>query len=598
MARQYDESVKTGLRSKLTSYGDDEFSLFLRKAFIKGAGYTDDALERPIIGLIDTSSGFNPCHGNVPALLQAVERSVLLAGALPVKFPTISLHESFASPTSMYLRNLMSVDTEEMIKAQPMDGVVLIGGCDKTVPAQLMGAISANIPCISLVTGPMLTGSYEGRRVGACTDCRSYWKDYRAGIIDIEDITRVNDELVPSVGTCGVMGTASTMACLLEALGMAPLGSATATAPSSARLRIAAQVGSLIVRNSLASEAPLRPQDILSRESFENAITVLHAIGGSTNAIVHLLAIAGRIPGLGPTELNGITLDVIDEIGKRTPLLVDLKPSGDGYMEDFHRAGGVPALLSVLAKGNLLHLDARTVEALTLGAALAGHPAAQRHGLFQQSIIRPLSDPIYPCAALVVLRGNLAPSGCVLKASAASSNLLKHRGPVLIFRSAADLAARIDSPDLPVTPETLLVMQGTGPVGHPGMPEAGLIPIPKKLAAQGVKDMLRVSDARMSGTAQGTVVLHVTPEAAVGGPLALVHDGDIVGIDVEERKIWMEVSDEELEERKRKWDERNAKIRKMKKRGYGGLYERTVLQADLGADFDWLTATYERESET
>ncbi|KAL5486273.1 hypothetical protein ACEPAI_7319 [Sanghuangporus weigelae] len=580
---------KTGLRSKLTSYGDDEFSLFLRKAFIKGAGYNDDALARPIIGLIDTSSGFNPCHGNVPALLTAVERSILLAGALPVRFPTISLHESFASPTSMYLRNLMSIDTEEMVKAQPMDGVVLVGGCDKTVPAQLMGAISANVPCISLVTGPMLTGSYEGKRVGACTDCRSYWKDYRAGIIDIEDIVRVNDELVPSVGTCGVMGTASTMACILEALGVAPLGSATPTAPSSARLRIASQIGSLIVSNSLAFETPLRPQDVLTRKSFENAITVLQAIGGSTNAIVHLLAIAGRVPGLGPTEATGITLDDFDRIGKRTPLLVDLKPSGEGYMEDFHRAGGVPALLSVLAKGGLLHLDARTVEAPTFGAALASHPAAQRHGTFAQNIIRPLSDPLYPRSSLVVLRGNLAPDGCVFKASAASPNLLKHHGPAIVFSSAADLAARVDSTDLSVTPETVLIMQGTGPVGHPGMPEAGLIPIPKKLAAQGVTDMLRVSDARMSGTAQGTVVLHVVPESAKGGPLALVRDGDVVGINVEEGRIWVEIADEEMKRRMKEWEENHT--RKRTKRGYAGLYERTVQQANLGADFDWLTAS-------
>ncbi|OCB90190.1 dihydroxy-acid and 6-phosphogluconate dehydratase [Sanghuangporus baumii] len=588
---------KTGLRSKLTSYGDDEFSLFLRKAFIKGAGYNDDALARPIIGLIDTSSGFNPCHGNVPALLTAAERSILLAGALPVRFPTISLHESFASPTSMYLRNLMSIDTEEMVKAQPMDGVVLIGGCDKTVPAQLMGAISANVPCISLVTGPMLTGSYEGKRVGACTDCRSYWKDYRAGVVDIEDIVRVNDELVPSVGygidmrSYGRKGTASTMACILEALGIAPLGSATPTAPSSARLRVASQIGSLIVSNSLASETPLRPQDVLTRKSFENAITALQAIGGSTNAIVHLLAIAGRVPGLGPTEAGGITLDDFDRIGKRTPLLVDLKPSGEGYMEDFHRAGGIPALLSVLAKGGLLHLDARTVEAPTLGAALAAHPAAQRHGTFAQNIIRSLSDPLYPGSSLVVLRGNLAPDGCVLKASAASPNLLKHRGPAIVFSSAADLAARVDSADLSVTPETVLVMQGTGPVGHPGMPEAGLIPIPKKLATQGVKDMLRVSDARMSGTAQGTVVLHVAPESAKGGPLALVRDGDVVGINMEEGKIWVEITDEEMKRRRKEWEENHTNGRKRTKRGYAGLYERTVQQANLGADFDWLTAS-------
>ena len=386
------------------------------------------------------------------------------------------------------------------------------------------------------------------------------------------------------------------MACILEALGMAPLGSATPTAPSSARLRAAAQVGSLIVSYSLASESPLRPQDILTRSSFENAITVLQAIGGSTNAIVHLLAIAGRVPGLGPTEPGGITLDDFDKIGRRTPLLVDLKPSGDGYMEDFHRAGGIPGLLSVLAEGGLLHLDARTVEAPTLGAALAAHPAAQRHGTFAQIIIRPLSDPLYPRSSLVVLRGNLAPDGCVLKVSAASPDLLKHHGPALVFRSAADLAVRIDSPELPVIPDTVLVMQDTGPIGHPGMPEAGLIPIPKKLAAQGVKDMLRISDARMSGTAQGTVVLHVAPESAMGGPLALVRDGDVVGIDIEQRKIWVEVTDEEMVSRRKAWQEKRLKDVKRKKRGYTGLYESSVQQANLGADFDWLAASYEGSS--
>ncbi|KAI5120715.1 hypothetical protein M0805_007676 [Coniferiporia weirii] len=584
---------ETGLRSRLTSYGDDAFSLFLRKAFIKGAGYSDDALDRPIIGIIDTSSGFNPCHGNVPSLIKAVGRSVMLGGALPIPFPTISLHESFASPTSMYLRNLMSIDTEEMVKAQPMDGVVLIGGCDKTVPAQLMGAISANVPCISLVTGPMLTGSHKGERVGACTDCRSYWKSYRAGIIDIEEIVRVNDELVPSVGTCGVMGTASTMACILEALGMAPLGSATPAAPTSARLRVAEQAGSIIVKISLASSSPLRPQDILSRESFENAITLLHAIGGSTNAIVHLLAIAGRLPGLGPSQTNGITLDDFARIGKRTPLLVDLKPSGDGYMEDLHRVGGVPAILSRLAEGGLLHLDARTVAGPTLGAALAAYPKARF--VVSQSVIRPLIDPLYTGAPIVVLRGNLAPGGCVLKAAAASPRLFHHRGPAVVFGSAADLAARIDAPDLAVTSDSVLVLQNIGPIGHPGMPEAGLIPIPKKLAAQGVQDMLRISDGRMSGTAQGTVVLHVVPEAAAGGPIALIRDGDYICINVEEGKIWMEVEggEEELKKRRVDWVEKQRAFLGKKKRGYSGLYETTVMQADMGADFNWLSASYE-----
>ncbi|KLO15299.1 dehydratase family protein 2 [Schizopora paradoxa] len=581
---------ETGLRSRLTSYGDDEFSLFLRKAFIKGAGYSDDALDRPIIGIIDTSSGFNPCHGNVPALVKAVERGVQLSGALPIPFPTISLHESFAHPTSMYLRNLMSIDTEEMIKAQPMDGVVLIGGCDKTVPAQLMGAISANIPCISLVTGPMLTGSHQGRRVGACTDCRSYWKDYRAGLIDIEEIWRVNDELVPTVGTCGVMGTASTMACLVEALGLMPLGSATPPATSAARIRVAENTGKLAVKISVENEARkcITPQDVLTRESFTNAIVVLHALGGSTNAVVHLLAIAGRVPNLNPP----LTLDDIDSIGRKTPLLVDLKPSGSGYMEDFHRAGGVPALLQQLAPLSILHLEALTITGRTLGDELANFAGKFD---YPQEIIRTPSSPLFPASALVVLRGNLAPDGCVLKQSAVGNPaLLKHSGPAVVFTSAADMAERLDSPELAskLTADSVLVLQGIGPVGHPGMPEAGMIPIPKALAKQGVTDMLRISDGRMSGTAGGAVILHVAPEAAVGGPLALVQDGDIIGVDVDERKIWVGMvgGDAEIERRKVKWDDEQRKRIKPRVRGYEGLYKSTVLQADQGADFDWLRA--------
>ncbi|TDL17200.1 dihydroxyacid dehydratase [Rickenella mellea] len=569
-------SSPTGLRSKLTSYGDDEFSLFLRKAFIKGAGYSDDALDRPIIGIIDTSSGFNPCHGNVPILVKAVERGVLLAGALPVPFPTISLHESFAHPTSMFLRNLMSIDTEEMVKAQPMDGVVLIGGCDKTVPAQLMGAISANTPCISLVTGPMLTSSYGGKRVGACTDCRSYWKDYRAGMIDIEDIARVNNELVPTVGTCGVMGTASTMACIVEALGLMPLGSATAPAVSSARSRIAEQTGSAIVAMA-ARNPPLRPQDILTLSSFENAITVLQALGGSTNAVVHLLAIAGRMPSLS------VTLDDFDRIGRRTPLLVNLKPSGSEYMEDFHKAGGVPALLKQLAP--LLHLDALTVTGKTLGSELDAYPGR----IFKQDIIRSISAPIFPSSAIAVLRGNIAPNGCVVKQSAASPKLLRHTGRAVVFTSTADLTMRIDAEGLDVTADSVLVFQNIGPVGHPGMPEAGLIPIPKKLAQAGVRDMLRISDGRMSGTAEGSVVLHVSPEAAAGGPFGLLRDGDMITVDIEARCLSADVSESDWEKRSLAWKE-SSQRRTKPKRGYGKLYATSVMQAHEGADFDFLRA--------
>ncbi|KZV88837.1 dihydroxy-acid dehydratase [Exidia glandulosa HHB12029] len=567
----------TGLRSRLTSYGDDEFSLFLRKAFIKGAGYTDDALDRSIIGIVDTSSEFNPCHGNVPALIEAVKRGVLLAGALPIAFPTISLHESFAYPTSMFLRNLMAMDTEELINAQPVDAVVLVGGCDKTVPAQLMACLSANIPAIQLVTGPMLTGSYNGVRVGACTDCRRLWGQYRAGELDIEDLARANDELVPGVGTCGVMGTASTMACLAEALGIMPLGSATPPAVSAARVRVAERAGQLAVN---AAKEKITPAQVITRESLENAVTVLHAIGGSTNAIVHLLAIAGRMSNVQPE----FTLDDIDAIGRKTPLLVDLKPSGAAYMEDFHRAGGMPVLLKELAP--LLHLNVRTITGRTLGEELDALPPP-----FPQQIVRPLKDPLFPASALVVLRGNLAPDGAVLKQSAATPALLKHTGPAVVFSSPFDMAKRIDTDELDVSPDSVLVLQNIGPVGNPGMPEAGLIPIPKKLAARGVKDMVRISDGRMSGTAQGTVVLHVAPEAAVGGPLAIVRDGDLVQLDVEARRIELLLPPEEIQRRLELWKTQQPK--KKRERGYRGLYKRTVMQSDSGADFDFLRANYE-----
>jgi dihydroxy-acid dehydratase len=383
------------------------------------------------------------------------------------------------------------------------------------------------------------------------------------------------------------------MACLLEALGMAPLGSATPPAPSSARLRVAEQTGSILAQmlQSTSSKEPRKPQDILTRKSIENAITMLHAIGGSTNAVVHLLAIAGRVPGLGPSvpQEGGVTLSDFEEIGKRTPLLVDLKPSGDAYMEDFHRAGGVPVVLNELVKGNLIHLDAPTIEASTLGEALAAYNA--KHRVFHQEIVRPLANPIYPKASLVVLRGNLSPAGCIIKASAATPSLLKHRGPAIVFNSTDDLAARIDAPDLHATPDSVLVLRNAGPVGHPGMPEAGLLPIPRVLASQGVQDMVRISDARMSGTAQGTVVLHVAPEAAVGGPIALVRDGDMIEIDVDKGIISVKMDgadvEEELERRKDEWLKAKTGL-SQKKRGYAGMYERSVEQANFGADFSWL----------
>ncbi|OAA53667.1 Dihydroxy-acid/6-phosphogluconate dehydratase [Cordyceps fumosorosea ARSEF 2679] len=583
------EGSNTGLRQGLTSYGDAHFSLFLRKVFIKALGYSEDALSRPIVGVVNTQSGFNPCHASVPQLIDAVRRGVQLAGGLAVDFPTISLHESFASPTSMYLRNLMSMDTEEMIRAQPCDAVVLIGGCDKTTPAQLMGGISANKPILHLVTGPMMPGSHRGVRIGACTDCRNNWAKFRAGEIDMEDISAINDELAPTAGTCGVMGTASTMACILVALGLMPFAGASAPAVSSSRLRIAEETGKFAVA-ACKKENNLQPQALLSRESFLNAITVLQAIGGSTNAVVHLMAIIGR----HPTVAGTITLKTVDEIGQKTPLLVDLKPSGENYMTDFHNSGGMLALLHQVKP--LLHLEARTYTGQTLGEELARiTPLSVPQEL---SCIQPFSSPLYPRSSLVILTGNLAPGGAIIKASASKERrLLQHRGRAVVFAGSADLARRIDDPDLAVTPDSVLVLQNIGPVGNPGMPEAGMIPIPRKLAACGVADMLRMSDGRMSGTAGGTIALHISPEADdPSSVLGVVRTGDWIVCDVERRLLEVDIPDEEIARRIRgragtlkgagtPWNTRHET------RGYRGLYLRSVNQAQFGADFDFLTAS-------
>ncbi|MDE0923536.1 IlvD/Edd family dehydratase [Aurantimonas coralicida] len=557
-----------GLKKGLTSYGDAGFSLFLRKAFIKGMGYSDDALDRPIVGIVDTASGYNACHANVPDLIEAVKRGVMLAGALPVPFPTISIHESFSHPTSMYLRNLMAMDTEEMIRAQPMDAVVLIGGCDKTVPAQLMGAASAKVPAIQLVTGPMLTGSHRGEKVGACTDCRRFWARHRAGEVDAEEISDVNSQLVPGAGTCGVMGTASTMALVVEALGMMAPGGATPPAVSADRRRIAETSGALAVQMAASN---LTPDKIMTVRAFENALTVLLATGGSTNGIVHLAAMAGRL-GLS------LDLDAFDRIGRKVPVLVDLKPSGQHYMQDLHSAGGLTTILRELK--DLLHLDCLTVTGRTLGEEIDAAPAG-----WQQSIVAPVSAPLYPEGGMAVVRGNLAPGGAIVKQSAATPALMSHTGRAVVFSSIADMAERVDDPDLDVTAEDILVLQNAGPKGAPGMPEAGYMPIPRKLAAAGVKDMVRISDARMSGTASGTIVLHVTPESAEGGPLGLVRTGDRITLDVPNRAISLDVSEAELAERRKSFV---APVHAGSDRGYKRLFLETVTQADKGCDFDFL----------
>ena len=574
----------TGFRRGLTSYGDPAFAQFLRTAFIKGAGYTDDALARPIVGIVNTGSGYNPCHGNATDLIAAVRRGVMLADGLPIEFPTISIHESFAHPTSMYLRNLMAMDTEEMIRAQPMDSVVLIGGCDKTVPAQLMGAASAGVPAIQLVTGSMLTGSHRGQRVGACTDCRRFWGLHRAGEIDAAEIAEVGSELVASVGTCSVMGTASTMACIAEALGIALPGSASPPAVTADRMRIAEKTGATAVA-MIARQ--LTPEKILTAHAIENALRVLLAIGGSTNGIIHLTAIAGRL-GIA------IDLDAFDAMSRETPVLLDLKPTGAGYMEDFHHAGGLTAVLHELKP--LLHLDALTVTGRTLGEELECHvirdtvsgDSAGGRGRWQR-IVRPRGEPIFAEGGIAFLRGNLAPDGAIIKQSAASPHLLEHEGRAVVFENAEDLARRIDDPALEVTRDDVLILKRIGPVGAPGMPEAGYIPIPRKLAQQGVKDMVRISDGRMSGTASGTIVLHVTPEAAIGGPLAAARTGDRVRLSVKERTVSLLVSDPEIARRLTELG-REAPPTAKAPRGYLKLFLQSVTQADQGCDFDFLRA--------
>ena len=454
-------------------------------------------------------------------IIEAVKRGVMLTGAMPMVFPTISIAESFAYPTSMYLRNLMAMDTEEMIRAQPMDAVVVIGGCDKTLPAQIMAAISADLPTVVIPVGPMVVGHHKGEVLGACTDCRRLWGKFRADEIDEIEIEAVNGRLAPSVGTCMVMGTASTMACITEAMGLSLPMSATIPAPHAERFRLAEASGKVAAAMAVA-KGP-KPSELLTQSSFRNAQIVLQAIGGSTNGLIHLTAIANRTK-------HRIDLETFDKLGREVPVLIDLKPSGAHYMEHFHHAGGVPKLMQQL--GDLLDLDAKTITGKTLRDVVAG--AEEVPG---QDAIRSRTSPIKPEGAMAVLHGNLAPRGAVIKHSAASPKLLQHIGRAVVFDSVEDMTLRVDDPALDVTAEDVLVLRNAGPKGAPGMPEAGYLPIPMKLARAGVKDMVRISDARMSGTAFGTIVLHITPESAVGGPLALVKNGDMIRLDVARRSI-------------------------------------------------------------
>src|SRR5262245_49085556 len=529
-----------------------------RRAWFKASGFDDIDLTKPVIGIAQTWSELNHCHIHFRELAEAVKRGVWQAGGWPLEFPTISLGEFHVSPTTMLYRNLLAMDTEEMIRAQPLDGVVLLSSCDKNIPAQLMGAASANKPASLLTGGPMLTSTWNGQVLGACTDCRRLTEEVRAGKITLEQYREIEDALGRSTGHCMVMGTASTMAALAEALGMALPGTAAIPAPDSRRLRLAEAVGRQIVETVRQN---ITPAQMMTAAAFDNALRLLMALGGSTNAVVHLIAIAGRLGVPLPLER-------FDEFSRSTPLLVNLRPSGQFHMEDLFEAGGVPAVLAELAP--LLHLDRRTVTGRTLGENIAGAAVKRR------DVIRSRAQPLAAEGGLAILRGNLCPGGAVIKQSAASPHLLRHRGRAVVFRNQEDLESRIDAADLDVGPNEVLVLQNAGPVGGPGMPEWGSIAMPRKLLDAGVRDMLRISDARMSGTAAGTVVLHVCPEAAVGGPLALVQGGDIIELDVPARTLSVLVSPEEMSRRRAAWQPPPPAYT----RGYGKLFLDHVLQAD------------------
>jgi len=564
------DKAKRGISRGLTNYGDPAFSLYLRRSFAKSMGYSSEMLDRPVVGIADSKSGFNNCHRHFPELIEALKRGVLGAGGLPLEFPTVSLGEVFLSPTSMMFRNLMSIDVEEMIRAQPMDAVVLLGGCDKTVPAQLMGAASADLPAVQLVAGPMMPTSFQGERLGACTDCRRFWALHRAGKVSSAEIDTIEGNLATTAGTCAVMGTASTMASISEALGMALPGTAAIPAVHADRLRAAEATGARAVE---LAKNPLRPSQIITAKSVENALRVLLAIGGSTNAIIHLTAIAGR-------AAVHVDLRRLNELSDSTPVLVDLKPTGQYYMSDLYAAGGLGAVLRELKP--LLHLDCLTVAGITLGERLEREPP-----WVDRAVVKPLSEPLSKMGGLVALFGSLAPNGAILKRSAADPQLFEREGRAVVFTSLDDLAARVDDPALDVTADDFLVLQNAGPKSGYAMPEAGYLPIPAKLARAGVKDMVRISDARMSGTAYGTIVLHVSPEAAAGGPLALVKNGDRIRLSVQRRAIDLLVPAEELARRKSAWRSPVG----MPARGYAQLYMQHVLQAEHGCDFDFLRKT-------
>ena len=550
-------------------FGVDDLRAFGHRSRTKQMGFSsEDYAGKPVIAILNTWSDLNPCHAHFRQRAEDVKRGVWQAGGFPVEVPAVSLGETFMKPTTMLYRNLLAMETEELLRANPVDGVVLLGGCDKTVPAMIMGATSMNLPAIFVPAGPMLRGHWRGETLGSGSDVWKYWAERRAGAIDDCTWRELEDGIARSYGTCMTMGTASTMAAAVEGLGMTLPGASSIPAADSSHPRMAAAAGRRIV--DLVWE-DVTPRQIMIAEAFDNAITVAMSLGGSTNAVVHLIAMARRA-GVG------LDLDRFDAISRRTPVLGDIRPSGRFLMEDFYYAGGIRGLMRRL--GDLLHRDCLTVAGATLGAGL------DEAVVTNDDVIRTRETAVSSEGGVAVLRGNLAPHGAVIKQTAATASLLVHTGPAVVFRDYNDLAARIDDPLLPVTASSVLVLQNAGPLGGPGMPEWGMLPIPKKLLAEGVRDMVRISDARMSGTSYGTCVLHVAPESFVGGPLAFVRDGDLVELHVPERRLTLRVSDDELAARRRAWVAPDVQY----PRGYGRLHAQHVLQADEGCDFDFLQA--------
>ena len=551
-------------------FGKDDVRSFGHRSRARQLGFTaEDMTGKPVIAILNTWSDANPCHAHFRLRAEEVKRGVWQAGGFPMEMPVLSLGETFMKPTTMLYRNLLALEAEEVLRANPVDGAVLLGGCDKTVPALLMGAITMNLPAIFVPAGPMLRGNWRGQVLGSGSDVWKYWTERRAGTLDECSWREMEDGIARSFGTCMTMGTASTMAAAAEALGMTLPGASSIPAADSAHSRMASAAGRRIVEMVFED---VKPRDIATTEAFENSVTATMALGGSTNAIIHLVAMAGRAGA-------SLDLDRFDALSRRTPFLANIRPSGKFLMEDFFYAGGLPGLLARLK--DKLNLDCRTVNGRTLGQNVEGA------FVFNDEVIAPRDLPLGPEGGVAVLRGNLCPDGAVIKHTAVEPRLKQHAGPAVVFRNYNDLEARIDDPALPVTADSVLVLQDAGPLGAPGMPEWGMLPIPKKLLAQGVRDMLRISDARMSGTSYGACVLHVAPESFVGGPLAFVRDGDLIELDVPARRLSLRVSEEEMARRRAGWKKREVNY----PRGYGRLFARHVTQADKGCDFDFLEGT-------